>query len=128
LQKDDDTMVAVSAPAWKWEWNINTLVILLGFIAGIAAWGATWQRVTSSADTNRGSIDRLDTRLTAIELLSRRFDNHELRIGNLERQATDATSALRAVEATLNGLTGDVKVVREILQRIEAGQSVRRPP
>jgi hypothetical protein len=126
LKEDNDTMVAVTAPAWKWEWNLNTVVILLGFLAGIAAWGGTWQKLTDTAGRNASSIDRLDSRLTALEMAGRRLDNHELRLAIVEKQATDAAGAMRAVESTLGVLTTDVKVVREILQRLEAAQNDRR--
>lgn len=118
----------MNAPKWgPFEVNLNTLVIVFGFIAGIAAWGGTWQRVTAAAETNRASIERLDQRLTALETSSRRLDNHELRLGLVERQATDAAVAMRAVEASLSALSADLRVVKEILQRLEGG-GVRRGP
>ena len=118
----------VAAPTWKWEWNLNTLVVLVGFASGFVAWGWTLNELQSGRTTNAANIDRLDARLSALEVQSRRIDNHELRIANVEKQATDAATAMRAVEATLNALTTDVKVVREILQRLEAGQNGRAPP
>ena len=115
-------------PAWKWEWNLNTVVILLGFIGTIAAYGAAWERITSRQGDHAMDIERLDKRVTALEAASRTLDNHELRISNVEKQATDAATAMRAVEAALNGLAADMKVTREILQRIEAAQSRPIPP
>ncbi|WP_113154837.1 hypothetical protein [Nitratireductor sp. OM-1] len=58
---------------------------------------------------------------------ARRLDNHELRLGNVEKQASDAAAAMRAVEGTLNGLAADMRVTREILQRLEAAQRGREP-
>src|SRR5690606_27902922 len=107
-------------PAWKWEWNLNTVVILFGFIGSIAATGAAWERITSKQDDLTVEVERLSNRVTALEASSRTLDNHELRISNVEKQATDAATAMRAVEAALNGLAADMKVTREILQRIEA--------
>lgn len=110
-------------PQWKWEWNLNTIVILIGFTTGIAAWGATWARLNDGQAVNRGSIAKLDDRLTKLEGLTRTLDNHEFRIANVEKQTSDAASAMRAVENTLNGLATDMRVTREILQRIEAAQA-----
>ncbi len=110
-------------PQWKWEWNLNTIVILMGFAAGIAAWGATWARLSDGPANNRASIAKLDTRLSQQESGSRILDNHEYRITNLEKQTGESASAMRAVENTLNSLATDMRVTREILQRIEASQA-----
>ncbi|WP_338531632.1 hypothetical protein [Nitratireductor thuwali] len=115
-------------PQWQWTWNLNTVVILLGFAAGIAAWGATWERVNSGQIANAADIDRLDRRLTAIEAVARQLDNHELRITNVERRASEAADAMRTVEAAINSLASDIRVTREIVQRIEQAQSSSRAP
>ncbi len=106
-------------PAFRWEWNINTIAVLLGFAGMFIAWGYTWAEVKVKV----GSIDRIDTRLTAVEVDVRRLDNHELRLTTVEKQATDSATATRAMESTLNSLAIDVRVTREILQRLEASQS-----
>ena len=116
-------MATVRAPAWKWEWNLNTVVILIGFAGGIAAWGATWERLNSGHSANSTSIDRLDRRLTAVEVTIRILDTQELRIAAVEKQASDAAIAMRSLEGTLNNLSADIRVVREILQRLETGKA-----
>ncbi|WP_373413723.1 hypothetical protein [Ensifer aridi] len=115
-------MTAVKAPTWKWEWNLNTLVILLGFGGGLIAWGATWERVNANQGAHANALDRLDKRLTGVEATIRQLDNHELRISSVEKQAAEAATSMRAVETTLNSLAADMRVTREILQRIEASQ------
>lgn len=115
-------------PQWKWEWNLNTVVILLGFVAGVAAWGATWERMSAGQRYNTERIDRLTERVAAIETTARMLDNHELRISSVEKQASDAAMAMRAVEGTLSSLAADMRVTREILQRLEASQRSRGPP
>jgi hypothetical protein len=118
----------VAAPAWKWEWNLNTLVVLIGFAGGFVAWGYTLADIRQGRIVNASEIEKLDKRVTTIEAAARRMDTMELRLSNVEKQATDAASAMRAVEATLNGLAADMRVTREILQRIEATQNGRAPP
>ncbi|MFQ6184355.1 hypothetical protein ACLMJV_20715 [Sinorhizobium meliloti] len=115
-------MTAVKAPTWKWEWNLNTLVILFGFAGGLIAWGAVWERVNANQDAHASALDRLDKRMTAAEVSLRQLDNHELRISGVEKQAAEAATSMRAVESTLNALAADMRVTREILQRIEASQ------
>ncbi|ASP73276.1 hypothetical protein CDO28_18065 [Sinorhizobium meliloti] len=112
----------VATPKWRFEYNLNTLVILFGFAGGLVAWGATWERVNANQESQANSIDRLDKRLTAAEVSLRQIDNHELRISAVEKQAAEAATSMKAVENTLNSLSTDTGVMREILQRIEAGQ------
>ncbi|WVT72582.1 hypothetical protein QM996_13825 [Sinorhizobium chiapasense] len=118
-------MPTVRAPVWKWEWNLNTVVILLGFISGIAAWGMTWERLTANQQIHAENIDKLDKRVTTLEASMRLLDNHELRLTGVEKQAAEAATSMRAVENTLNSLAADMRVTREILQRIEASQRER---
>ena len=115
-------------PQWKWEWNLNTIVILAGFAGGIAAWGGTWARLSDGVEANETGIEQLVGRVNALEGQTQTIYNHEYRLSNVEKQATDASSAMRAVETTLNGLATDMRVTREILQRIEASQSNRSTP
>lgn len=118
----------VAAPAWKWEWNLNTVVVLVGFAGGFVAWGWTLNEIQTGRLSNASNIERLDARVSALEASARQLDNHELRLTNVEKQATDAATAMRTVETTLNALTTDVRVVKEILQRLEAGQNGHSRP
>lgn len=118
----------MSAPAWKWEWNLNTLVVLIGFASGFIAWGYTLADIKSGRTTNQENIAVLTTRVAANETTLRRIDNHELRITNMEKAATDAASTMKSLDGTLNDLASDMKVTREILQRIEAAQKARFQP
>lgn len=121
-QQQGDEMGTVRAPVWKWEWNLNTVVILLGFAGGLVAWGATWERLSSNQGAHARTLDQIDKRVTTLEASMRLLDNHELRITGVEKQAAEAATSMRAVENTLNSLSVDTRVMREILQRIEAGQ------
>jgi hypothetical protein len=115
-------MTSVRAPAWKWEWNLNTVVILVGFVGAIMTWGASWERLSAGQDNHSRAIDRIDNRLTAAETSIRQLDNHELRIASIEKQAAEAASSMRTIETTLNKQSVDLGVMKEILQRIEAAQ------
>ncbi|KKX28413.1 membrane protein [Rhizobium sp. LC145] len=117
-------MVTVPTPTWKFEWNLNTLVSLIGFIGIFFAWGATWNQVQSEMRANSAAIERLDKRLTAAEVALRTLDTQEIRIAGVEKQASEAAVSMRSLESTLNTLGSDIRVVREILQRIEGD----RPP
>ena len=83
------------------------------------AWGATWNQVQSEIRANSAAIERLDKRLTAAEVALRTPDTQEIRIAAVEKQASEAAVSMRSLESTLNTLGSDIRVVREILQRIE---------
>ena len=111
-----------SAPTWKWEWNLNTVVVLIGFAGGFIAWGYTLADIKTGRTTNDKNIERMDTRITSAEVTLRRIDNHELRITNMEKAATDASETMKSLDKTLNSLASDMRVTKEILMRIEAAQ------
>ncbi|TWG90302.1 hypothetical protein L598_000700000580 [Mesorhizobium sp. J18] len=118
----------VATPRFRFEWNLNTVVVLIGFAGGLVAWGYTLSELQTGRKNNEQKIERLDTRLATVETTIRQIDNHELRIANVEKQITDSAAAMREVNSTLNGLAADMKVTKEILMRIEQAATGRRPP
>lgn len=112
----------MAGPTWKWEWNLNTIFVLCGFAGGLVAWGYTFSNIQTGWATADRDITALSVRVTANELSLRRVDTHELRLTSIEKNANDASLAMKSLDMTLNGLASDMKVTREILQRIEAAQ------
>lgn len=112
----------VSAPKFQWVWNLNTITVLIGFAAGFVAWGYTISEMQTGMAQNADNIARLETRVGALESSTRMIDNHELRIGAIEAQVRDSASSMRSLETTLNSLASDIRVMREILSRVD-GQS-----
>src|SRR5690606_16900500 len=115
----------VAAPKFRFEWNLNTLAVLVGFITGFVMWGYTLADIQKGREENAKNIERIDVRLSSAEVAIRRLDTHELRITAMEKAATDASETMKSLDKTLNGLASDMKVTREILQRLEAAQKVR---
>lgn len=126
-EEQDPNMNIPKPRVGPFEVNLNTVVVFLGFAGGFVAWGYTISEVKSGLGMHTSGIERLDNRLTALETQARLLDNHELRIRNVEERATDAAQAMRSVQTTLNALGTDIQVVKEILQRLENGQTVNRP-
>jgi uncharacterized protein (UPF0335 family) len=122
----------VAAPAWKWEWNPNTVVSVAGFsvliIGGFVAWGYVVAEFRGALATHTVDLDRLDKRLTKVEAQMRILDAHELRITTVEGATKDAAASVKALEGSINSVGSDVRVVKEILQRLEAMQSNNRRP
>lgn len=118
----------VAAPKFRFEWNLNTICVLVGFAGGFIAWGYTLNEMQMGRALNAANIAQLNDRVKANEIALRRLDTHELRLASVERGADSAAASMKALESTLNGLTGDVKVVKEILQRLETAQRTRYQP
>jgi hypothetical protein len=116
----------VSAPSFEWKWNINTVAVLIGFGAGFVAWGYTLAELETGRKTNAANIEALNLRLSIVEREQRLIANHELRLTSVERQAGEAAGAMRAVEKAINDLASDMRLTREILQRLERAQNGRR--
>src|SRR5690606_517427 len=118
----------MNAPTWKWEWNLNTLVVLVGFAGGLVAWGYTLADLKQGRAINETNIANLTARVSANEIAIRRLDNHELRIATMEKAATDAADTMKSLDRTLNNLASDMRVTKEILQRLEASQKAQSRP
>tara|TARA_R100000365_G_scaffold801_2_gene2781 strand:- start:10541 stop:10927 length:387 start_codon:yes stop_codon:yes gene_type:complete len=125
---DQDNDMNVSAPKFQWVWNLNTITVLIGFAAGFVAWGYTISEMQTGRAQNAANIVRLETRVGSLEASTRMIDNHELRIGVIEAQIRDTSDAMRSLETTLNSLAADLRVTREILERLERSQTASIDP
>ena len=112
-----------SAPAWKWELNPNTVFQAVQLLVLMA--GGIWflGGVSAANEENTKNIATLVVRVGALEADSRQLDTHKLRIENLERQGVESVKSIRDVNQSINLLASDIRLVREILQRLESGSS-----
>lgn len=110
-----------SAPQWKWEWNPNTLFQVVQLLVLMS--GGIWflGGVSAANEDNAKNIAALIARVGILESDSRQLDTHKLRIENLERQVIESAQGMRAVDQNINQLASDIRLVREILQRLENG-------
>lgn len=106
----------VTKPTFKWEWNANTMIMVVGFVF---TWGVTYAQLDSGRTTNASNIERLEARLATLEGTQRTLENHELRLTTVESQARDASQTMRAVESSISALSSDIRLTREILERLE---------
>lgn len=128
----------------KLEWNLNTvlqLVSLTTFAAtGIYVWANTTRDIEELQRWRSGheqyhkerlaevkAIEgRTEERFRSIEGEVRKIDNLAYRIAAAEQTTANTAAAIKDLQALVSAQSGDIKVIREILQRIEAGQ--RRGP
>lgn len=114
----------VPTPKWRFEWNLNTLAILIGFAVMIGGWGFNYSDLMAADRANARAIEQIRSDLAELAATQRTLDNHELRLTAVEALARDTTGAMRSVEQSLNSLATDLRVTREILERLERSQTV----
>jgi exonuclease VII small subunit len=118
------------------ERNLNTYILLAGFFftiaGGLTAGGYIASEFRRDVADLEASITRtdnrivsLDRRTSALEVSMRAVDAHELRISQVESQMRDAASSMREVQGALNALASDMRLTREILERLERSQQQR---
>ena len=114
-------------PPVKLEWNINTIIQLVTF--GILLAGMVWTTAQRDADLTvlSGDFDeykvQTNGRLMSLEGLPRQIDSLSFRLGAAETTNASITKSLADLQAAVALQSGDLKVVKEILQRIERQSS-----
>lgn len=106
-------------PKFKWEWSLNTLALVIGFIGMAIAWGYTLAELQTGRDEAARSITEIRAELKRIEETARILDRHDVRLVALETRAGTTSTNLRTVENAINQLSSDMRLTREILQRLE---------
>jgi len=136
-------------PKGKFEWNLNTLLQLVTLatviIGGVTIWVNKSRDIEDLQDWRvsheQVHKDRLievkanDARNdewkkgveSDIRKLNGSVDNLSYRVTANEQATASALETNKEFQTTLNQLGGDMKVVREILQRIEAAQRRATP-
>lgn len=117
----------MNIPPIKREWNINTLVSLGGFLLLLG--GLLWTTAQRDRDltvvVESLAEFKVETngRLAALEGLPRQIDNLTFRLGAAESNNASIAKSLADLQTAVAQQSGDLKVVREILQRIERQSS-----
>ncbi len=110
----------------KFDWNLNTIIQVVTLV-GMAAGGVMlWTNRSRDVDElQKWRIEAeqsgkdLNLRVGKVESL---VDNLAYRMQAGEQSAAATAGAIKEVQTTLNVQSGDLRVVKEILQRIEATQ------
>lgn len=113
-----------------WAPNLNTLVQVIGIVVIVFSVGKAWSAADSrigvvekKVDAAEEAQDDLDTRAdTAVN----RLDGFGFRIAALESKAPETDKALEELQQSISDQSGDLKVIREILTRIEKGEGAGR--
>lgn len=103
--------------------NLNTYLQLAGFIimilGGAVIGGILFSEIRTGLSAHTGRLDFLDTRVSKLEADTRVLDTFAIRLERVEKQAEGTATGVRNVESSINQVTSDIRLVREILQRLE---------
>lgn len=117
-------------PAPKAEWNINTIISVAGFAltlaGGVYAYGQLTSQVGFTASELASYKAATDVRLTGVETAVRQIDNLAYRMSAAENVNAGVSRALDDLQAAVSDQSGDIKLMREILQRIERQETPAR--
>lgn len=110
-------------PPVKREWNINTLISVAGFVIMLGTMAAGYGRFTERMDGNQADFVEYkaatDVRIASIEAATRQIDALAFRLTAAESTNAAISRGLADLQAAVSQQSGDIRVVREILQRIE---------
>jgi hypothetical protein len=132
---EDETMI----PKGKFEWNLNTLVLLGGIVVGLASTAFTWGTFANrleNADAKttdwitrhenlhrerqsqiQTADARLDVRITQLEGEARKIENLGYRITVAEQSNINTGKSIEQLTKTVNEQSTDIRVMREIIER-----------
>lgn len=114
--------------------NWNTLISLGGFILVIG--GMVWAggaftarssaleaKVIENAIEQREKLKTIEIRTAALESENRKLDNLQYRLSVVEQNNADTFRNLSELVKSQNDLSSDMKVVREILSRLDQNRN-----
>ncbi len=129
------------------EWNLNTIVMLVGFLAGFIAWGATWGTFSTRVELNDKRFEdwtirheglhrerqaqaasndaRTDQRLTQLDIETRKIENLGYRVTVAEQAGITTSKSIERLQETVNQQSTDIRVMREIIEN-QFGAKPRR--
>lgn len=92
-------------PVFKWEWNINTLAVMMGFIGGFVAWGYTLAEMRTGREQNARDIVALSNNFSALAARVDLVERAEAKMDQLEYRITSNEKTNEALDTRLNRLS-----------------------
>src|SRR5690625_3805946 len=116
----------LKAPKVRNEVNVNTLVNVLGFLIVIAGMGASWGQLTGRLDEHDRVVTRHGAQIENLRGEIGKIDNLTYRVTVAEQAQSELARSVEELKVLVNGQTADLRVVREILDRVESKIDERR--
>lgn len=122
----EDEAMELPKRAQKLEWNLNTiiqLVTLFGMcVGGVTIWVNKGRDIEELQKWRSAMEARSEERFRALESEVRKIDNLAYRVASTEQSSTSTAAAIKDLQTLVSQQSGDLKVIKEILQRVEGGQ------
>ena len=107
--------------------NFNTIILMVGFLftTGVIIGGMIWTyaqttgRVDQTESAFRDYRAQNDARIAGMENVTRQIDNLTYRMSTVENSTSTFARALEDLRAEMSQQSGDMRVIKEILTRIE---------
>jgi uncharacterized coiled-coil protein SlyX len=121
-------------PTFKNEFNLTTATLALGLVAVIGGWIWTASDVNASirswitnheeihkaaAAAIAGNEQRTDQRLITLEGQTRKMEQLEYRVTVQEQGSASLARSVEELKNTVNGQSADIRVMLEILKRLD---------
>lgn len=132
----------------KIEWNLNTVVMTIGFAGGLVAWGVTWGSFTSEVRaldqrtavwaTNHDNYHkdrlaevkirdgRIDADIATLKDDIKQIDNIAYRVTVVEQGQQATTKSIDELKIAISQQATDIRIVREILEQLREAQGLPR--
>lgn len=132
----------------KYEWNLNTILLLGGIVSGIATTSGSvvyfasqlnsadretkeWQSRHEQLHRDRlqqttAENARQEQRVAQAEVRLQKLDNLEYRITVAEQAGLNTAKSIERLTETVNVQSADIRVMREIIER-QFGSQFQRP-
>lgn len=109
---------------FKWEWNINTIAVMVGFGIQFSALGYAYSEHVSGLRQNSEEIGKIWSEVRRLDGADRAstqaISGLDYRVTSVESMSREAIVQNRETSTVLNEVKSDVRVAKEILQRLEA--------
>lgn len=116
----------LKAPKVRNEVNVNTLVNVLGFLIVIAGMGASWGQLTGRLDEHDRVVTRHGAQIENLRSEIGKIDNLTYRVTVTEQAQSELARSVEELKVLVNGQGTDLRVIREILGRVESKIDERR--
>lgn len=113
---------------FKAEVNITTLATLTGLLAMAIGWGITYQQVLNKIENNADRIAALQPGLQQLTSVGHNVVALQTRLSTLEKTSEISDESMRLVTSTLSDLRSDVRLLGEVLTRVERELRAQRTP
>lgn len=123
--------------AFKWEWNVNTVAVLMAMVTGFVAWGYTLAEMRNGREQDSQAIARLASDSVAvaarIDLIDRtlsKMDQTEYRLAQLEKAADNVDARIGRINESysnqfsefrtqLSAISTQLALTNQTLQRLD---------